>query len=1053
MKMNVTATVSHALGHWPRILPALGIQVLKNRHQPCPVCGGSDRFRFDDREGRGTWYCNQCGAGDGLKLVEKVFGVSPSDAATKVAAVTGSLPPADPAVTAAAVAETEAARKNAAALAQNLMAKTRPGTGNAYLTRKGFPDRECRMLTGTHRAGGVSWRAGDLVVPLYDDSGELVNLQLISADGRKRTLKGGQVRGTCHTLEGQNQAGKRLWIAEGYATALTVHHLTGETVMVALSSVNLLSLASLARQKHPACQIVLAADRDLSGDGQKKAAAAADACEGVVALPPVFGDWNDAFTQYGGEATRKAIYDAIRPPAESPFDTMSEAEFSAMSTSEKAMRIYEHYGEALAVDANGQLLSRYENGVWKVLPPQDFARDVAWLFQRLRAPFSSGKVASVVDTLKLIIPQQEAPSRRLIGFRNGVLDTQNGTFHPHSPSHWMRTLCDVDFTPPVDGETLETHAPAFWRWLDRAAGGRALGHWPRILPALGIQVLKNRHQPCPVCGGSDRFRFDDREGRGTWYCNQCGAGDGLKLVEKVFGVSPSDAAAKVAAVTGSLPPADPAVTAAAGAETDAARKNAAALAQTLMAKTRPGTGNAYLTRKGFPGRECRMLTGTHRAGGVSWRAGDLVVPLYDDSGELVNLQLISADGRKRTLKGGQVRGTCHTLEGQNQAGKRLWIAEGYATALTVHHLTGETVMVALSSVNLLSLASLARQKHPACQIVLAADRDLSGDGQKKAAAAADACEGVVALPPVFGDWNDAFTQYGGEATRKAIYDAIRPPAESPFDTMSEAEFSAMSTSEKAMRIYEHYGEALAVDANGQLLSRYENGVWKVLPPQDFARDVAGLFQRLRAPFSSGKVASVVDTLKLIIPQQEAPSRRLIGFRNGVLDTQNGTFHPHSPSHWMRTLCDVDFTPPVEGETLETHAPAFWRWLDRAAGGRAEKRDVILAALFMVLANRYDWQLFLEVTGPGGSGKSIMAEIATLLAGEDNATSATIETLESPRERAALTGFSLIRLPDQEKWSGDGAGLKAITGGDAVSVDPKYRDAHKGGCRDRQPAPG
>ncbi len=51
MKMNVTATVSHALGHWPRILPALGIQVLKNRHQPCPVCGGSDRFRFDDREG------------------------------------------------------------------------------------------------------------------------------------------------------------------------------------------------------------------------------------------------------------------------------------------------------------------------------------------------------------------------------------------------------------------------------------------------------------------------------------------------------------------------------------------------------------------------------------------------------------------------------------------------------------------------------------------------------------------------------------------------------------------------------------------------------------------------------------------------------------------------------------------------------------------------------------------------------------------------------------------------------------------------------------------
>ncbi|EBF6383262.1 DNA primase [Salmonella enterica subsp. enterica serovar Java] len=570
---------------------------------------------------------------------------------------------------------------------------------------------------------------------------------------------------------------------------------------------------------------------------------------------------------------------------------------------------------------------------------------------------------------------------------------------------------------------------------------QACGHWPRILPALGVKVIKNRHQSCPVCGGSDRFRFDDKEGRGTWFCNQCGAGDGLKLVEKVFGVTPSEAAGKVNAVTGNLPPVAPEVIAAAEAETEADRKAAAALAVRLMEKTRPATGNAYLTCKGFPALECLTLTVMHKTGGVTFRTGDVVVPLYDDTGVLVNLQLINADGLKRTLKGGQVKGACHIIEGKKQAGKRLWIAEGYATALTVHHLTGETVMVALSSVNLLSLASLARHKHPACQIVLAADRDLNGDGQSKAAAAADACEGVVALPPVFGDWNDAFTQHDEEATRKAIYDAIRPPEQSPFDTMSEAEFTAMSTSDKALRVHEHYSEALAVDANGQLLSRYENGIWKNIPAATFSRNVADLFQRLRAPFSSGKIASVVETLKLIIPQQDTPARRLIGFRNGVLDTQSGLFSPHSKSHWLRTLCDVDFTPPVDGETLETHAPNFWRWLDRAAGKNPQKRDVILAALFMVLANRYDWQLFLEVTGPGGSGKSILAEIATLLAGEDNATSADIDTLEDPRKRASLIGFSLIRLPDQEKWSGDGAGLKAITGGDAVSVDPKYQNPY------------
>lgn len=570
---------------------------------------------------------------------------------------------------------------------------------------------------------------------------------------------------------------------------------------------------------------------------------------------------------------------------------------------------------------------------------------------------------------------------------------------------------------------------------------QACGHWPRILPALGVKVIKNRHQACPVCGGSDRFRFDDKEGRGTWFCNQCGAGDGLKLVEKVFGVKPSEAAQKVNAVTGNLPSVVPEVIAAAEVETKADRKAAAALAVKLMDKTRTATGNAYLTRKGCPDHECIILTATHKTGGVTFRAGDVVVPLHDDTGALVNLQLINADGLKRTLKGGVVKGACHIIEGQKQSGKRLWIAEGYATALTVHHLTGETVMVALSSVNLLSLASLARQKYPVCQITFAADRDLNGDGQNKAAAAAGACEGVVALPPVFGDWNDAFMQHGEEVTRKTIYDAIRPPAQSPFDTMSEAEFTAMSASEKALRVHEHYGEALAVDANGQLLSRYESGIWKNIPAATFSRNVADLFQRLRAPFSSGKIASVVETLKLIIPQQDTPARRLIGFRNGVLDTQSSVFSPHHKSHWLRTLCDVDFTPSVEGETLETHAPNFWRWLDRAASGNPTKRNVILAALFMVLANRYDWQLFLEVTGPGGSGKSILAEIATMLAGEDNATSADIDTLEDPRKRASLIGFSLIRLPDQEKWSGDGAGLKAITGGDAVSVDPKYQNPY------------
>lgn len=72
---------------------------------------------------------------------------------------------------------------------------------------------------------------------------------------------------------------------------------------------------------------------------------------------------------------------------------------------------------------------------------------------------------------------------------------------------------------------------------------------------------------------------------------------------------------------------------------------------------------------------------------------------------------------------------------------------------------------------------------------------------------------------------------------------------------------------------------------------------------------------------------------------------------------------------------------------------------------------MLAALFMMLEIRYDWQIFLEVTGPGGSGKSVMVSIATLLAGKNNTMSATIDMLEFSRERANVVDFSLLIMPD------------------------------------------
>ncbi len=60
----------------------------------------------------------------------------------------------------------------------------------------------------------------------------------------------------------------------------------------------------------------------------------------------------------------------------------------------------------------------------------------------------------------------------------------------------------------------------------------ARGHWFEVLSSNGIDssFLKNKHGPCPICGGKDRFRFDDKGGTGSFFCNHCGAGDGIRFL-------------------------------------------------------------------------------------------------------------------------------------------------------------------------------------------------------------------------------------------------------------------------------------------------------------------------------------------------------------------------------------------------------------------------------------------------------------------------------------------------------------------------------------------
>ena len=150
-----------------------------------------------------------------------------------------------------------------------------------YLKRKGVQPHGARV-TGD----------GRLMVPLFSEDGELSSLQYISEDGGKLYHTGGQTGGRFWIIGTLDHPGV-MYIAEGFATAATIHEVTGRPCVVAYSASNLIPVTGSLVEMHPGQKIVIVADNDKSGVGQRHAEQACAKYGVTYIMPPVEGDAND----------------------------------------------------------------------------------------------------------------------------------------------------------------------------------------------------------------------------------------------------------------------------------------------------------------------------------------------------------------------------------------------------------------------------------------------------------------------------------------------------------------------------------------------------------------------------------------------------------------------------------------------------------------------------------------------------------------------------------------------------------------------------------------
>ncbi len=296
-----------AAGRWRSILLSLGMddKALGGKHCACPMCGGKDRFRFDDKDGRGTYYCSGCGAGDGVKLAMSVTGLSFKDAARQIERLAGVVQPA--------ASKPERSDEDKLAALRRVWSASKPiqrGDEAEQYLRLGRGLRLHDLPESIRVHPALRYQDGETVatyaamlatVTAPDGRAASLHRTYVQETRKapvtapKKLMQGLPLSGAAIRLTAVSQV---LGIAEGVETALAASEMFEVPCWSCISTAGIESFEPPAGVR----EVIVFADHDESFAGQKSAFAAAHRLklkgfEVEVCIPPTVGDWLDVLNE------------------------------------------------------------------------------------------------------------------------------------------------------------------------------------------------------------------------------------------------------------------------------------------------------------------------------------------------------------------------------------------------------------------------------------------------------------------------------------------------------------------------------------------------------------------------------------------------------------------------------------------------------------------------------------------------------------------------------------------------------------------------------------
>lgn len=265
------------LGLWADfIMSAVSVdsKIFNGKHQPCPSCGGKDRFRFDNNQqekGDGGYICSQCGAGDGAKLALTVTGWDFPTLVDAVGRYLGAQPiervQAVKSASFAAIKDNSLGSYTDHRRCVEFMARCVDYPLTAFTAQHNItpPQVKVRERTKVNGDGIKEMVDCRMAIPIHRINadltiGEMCNVALLDSKGAVTYLAGGVSYG-CAAVIGEDLA-KAVYLVSDIVDAWITHSITNARILCAMDSLNLDEVAHALQPAAAAGRLRMACNRD-----------------------------------------------------------------------------------------------------------------------------------------------------------------------------------------------------------------------------------------------------------------------------------------------------------------------------------------------------------------------------------------------------------------------------------------------------------------------------------------------------------------------------------------------------------------------------------------------------------------------------------------------------------------------------------------------------------------------------------------------------------------------------------------------------------------------